>query len=451
MTPRAVPQAEVASDPVLQWVSTLSRGRSIRASSQSAPSRDSSRLAASSSVATRRAATSTASRPASISGRTWSTPQARLTAVGRACRTRSTAAWTCASCQPSRAPSSIASTTPSAPATPRAGAPRTASSAIATTSSSVVRISRYVVVPGSRVWSSSRTPPRPSRPASSSHSMAISVMAAAYAAPPHRSRGRLGERTAVPLARFASMTPEPRTRRRTLRRSTAATLLTLAVVAAPVAVTASSTGAVGAEPTVLTPIGGGYEDSTLTGFARAAAAGASGPSIDIVVVPAAYGHTDKDRKANLVLAQQRTDQIDAACDAAVPAPFTGCTATLAVLLDRADAQDPANSAAIASPATDGIYVLGGDQGIAMQVLASSPAESAITAALHRGVALGGTSAGAAVQSRSMINGYTGSLDAPDGLRRDSTLVWWGDDPDLERGLDAGSTAAIFDQHFYQRG
>ena len=44
------------------------------------------------------------------------------------------------------------------------------------------------------------------------------------------------------------MSPEPRTRRRTLRHSTAATLLTLAVVAAPVAVTASSTGATGAEP-----------------------------------------------------------------------------------------------------------------------------------------------------------------------------------------------------------
>ena len=121
------------------------------------------------------------------------------------------------------------------------------------------------------------------------------------------------------------MTPEPRTRRRTLRRSTAASLLTLAALAAPAFVTA---GAVGAEPTVLTPIGGGYEDSTLTGFARAAAEGASGPTIDIVVVPAAYGDADKERKANLVLAQQRTDQVDAACETTVAPPFTGCTATL---------------------------------------------------------------------------------------------------------------------------
>ena len=224
------------------------------------------------------------------------------------------------------------------------------------------------------------------------------------------------------------------------------------MVVAPVAVAATGgAGAVGAEPTVLTPIGGGYEASTLIGFARAAAEGATGATVDLVVVPSAYGDTDKERKANLALAQQRTDQLDAACDSAVEQPFTGCTATLAVLLNRADALDPANSAGIDSPATDGIYVLGGDQGLAMQVLAASPAEAAITAALHRGVALGGTSAGAAVESRSMINGYTGSLDAADGLRQGSTLMWWGDDPDLERGLAAGSTAAIFDQHFYQRG
>ena len=250
------------------------------------------------------------------------------------------------------------------------------------------------------------------------------------------------------------MTPEPRTRRRTLRRSTAATLLTLAVVAAPVAVTASSTGAVGAEPTVLTPIGGGYEDSTLTGFARAAAEGASGPSIDIVVVPAAYGNTDKERKANLVLAQQRTDQVDAACETTVAPPFTGCTATLAVLLNRADALDPASSAAINASTTDGIYVLGGDQEIAMDVLANTPAETAITAAVRqRGVVLGGTSAGAAVESRNMINGYTTLVDNPElGLQRDSTLMWWDDgDADLERGLAVGSSRAIFDQHFYQRG
>ena len=120
--------------------------------------------------------------------------------------------------------------------------------------------------------------------------------------------------------------------------------------------------------------------------------------------------------------------------AAVAPPFTGCTATLAVLLNRADAMDPANSAALDASTTDGIYVLGGDQEIAMDVLANSPAEAAITAAVRqRGVVLGGTSAGAAVESRNMINGYTTLVDNPElGLQRDSTLMWWdGGDADLE--------------------
>jgi cyanophycinase len=232
------------------------------------------------------------------------------------------------------------------------------------------------------------------------------------------------------------------------RRATAALVTTLL---AATAATVSGTAASGDEPTVLTPIGGGYVTSTLAGFSAAAAEGASGPTVDLVVVPAAYGNAAKDRAENLVLAQQRTDQLDAACDAVVAAPFTGCTATLAVLLNRTDALDPANAAALADPATDGIFVLGGDQGLAMEVLADSPAERAITAAVRRGAALGGTSAGAAVESRSMINGYTGALGPAEGLQRGSTLMWWGDDPDLERGLDVGSTAAVFDQHFHQRG
>ena len=246
------------------------------------------------------------------------------------------------------------------------------------------------------------------------------------------------------------MSPLPVARRTSRRtRRTAGLLLTALTVTAAASVVGP--GASGAEPTVLVPIGGGYVTSTLAGFSLAAAEGASGTTVDLVVVPSAYGDAPKDRAENLELAQDRTDQLDAACDAAVSAPYTGCTATLAVLFDRADALDPANAVALADPATDGIYVLGGDQGLAMQVLADSPAERAITTAVQGGAALGGTSAGAAVQSRTMINGYTGSLGPADGLRRGSTLVWWGDDADLERGLAVGSTAAVFDQHFHQRG
>ncbi|MEO5609363.1 MAG: Type 1 glutamine amidotransferase-like domain-containing protein [Ornithinibacter sp.] len=241
----------------------------------------------------------------------------------------------------------------------------------------------------------------------------------------------------------------PRRSPAAIRHATRTTLAAIATAGLALAGTADSTASA-APPTTLTPIGGGYVTSTLAGFALAAADGASGPTIDLVVVPSAYGDGAKDRAENLALAQTRADQLDAACDA-VAAPYTGCTTTLAVLLNRADALDPVNAAALSDSATDGIYVLGGDQGLAMQVLADSPAERAITAAVQRGAALGGTSAGAAVESRSMINGYVGDLGPAEGLRRDSTLMWWGDDGDLERGLDVGSQAAIFDQHFHQRG
>ncbi|MBM6400199.1 cyanophycinase [Phycicoccus sonneratiae] len=243
--------------------------------------------------------------------------------------------------------------------------------------------------------------------------------------------------------------------RRTARRlgSCLATTALLAApfAAAPAAASGSGGGHGSRSPEVLVPVGGGYETDTLEAFARTAAAHASGPTVDLVVVPSAYGDAPEDRAENLELAGERAEQLRLACEDAAPTRFTGCTARLAVLLDRSDALDPANAAALADPATDGVFVLGGDQGLAMQVLADSPAERAMTRAAARGVVVGGTSAGAAVESRSMINGYVGDLGPADGLRRDSTLVWWGDDADLERGLAFGSTRAIYDQHFHQRG
>jgi len=234
-----------------------------------------------------------------------------------------------------------------------------------------------------------------------------------------------------------------------LRAARTLALSTVAVVAAGGVALAGSPASAGV-PTTMTPIGGGYTLATLQGFARAAADGASGPTVDIVVVPSSYGDAPEDREENLALAQERTDQVDAACDAVVPAPFTGCTAVLAPLLNRADAEDPESSAML-TPQTDGVFILGGDQGLAMSILADTPAEDALEAVYDRGAAVGGTSAGAAVESRSMINGYVGDFGASDGLKKDSSLMWWGDDADQERGLRFGSARAIYDQHFYQRG
>lgn len=202
--------------------------------------------------------------------------------------------------------------------------------------------------------------------------------------------------------------------------------------------------------TVMMPTGGGYEEVTLQAFGRSAATRGGDATVDIVVVPSAYGDAPEDREENIDLARERTQQIEDACTAVAPAGKR-CLGRLAILLNRADALNASRSAALRSATLDGIYVLGGDQGLAVEVLANSPAERAMTTAVNKGVVLGGTSAGAAVESRTMINGYRGDFGPAQGLRKGATLIWWGNDADPQRGLAFGSRNTIYDQHFYQRG
>lgn len=199
------------------------------------------------------------------------------------------------------------------------------------------------------------------------------------------------------------------------------------------------------------PIGGGYHVSTLEAFAEQAARGVADGTVDIAVIPATYGDDPADREENLLLAQERAGQIQDACVAVVSAP-TGCRTTLLPILDRSDAEDPTTSDPLREPGVDGMYVLGGDQVLAMQILANSPAEEAMELAFDRGAIIGGTSAGNAVESRSMGAGYPGPGYPYNALERDMSLILWGDDlASDERGLSFGSERIIFDQHFYERG
>ena len=202
----------------------------------------------------------------------------------------------------------------------------------------------------------------------------------------------------------------------------------------------------------LAPVGGDYAADALQGFARIAAEHATSPTVDILVVPSAYGTTPSIGQ-NTQLALKRTDQIAAACNAIVGeyAGLSGCTARLVPLFTRASAEDPANAALFDAPSLDGVFILGGDQDLAMEALAGTATESAMAGAYHRGVVVSGTSAGDAVESRNMIWGFTDSGSQANELQQGSVLVWWGDDNDLERGLSFGSTATILDQHFYQMG
>jgi cyanophycinase len=237
------------------------------------------------------------------------------------------------------------------------------------------------------------------------------------------------------------------------------TLLAASLTVAAMAVgTAAASAAPSPAPT-LVPIGGGYEEVTLRTFGLEVAAKATGPSVDILVVPSSYGDAPEDRATNLRQAGSRARQIDAACDAAVAASPAlaarfpaGCTAPLLTLLSREDALDPANSAAFLDASTDGSYVLGGDQVLAMHVLANTPAEAAMESAAARGVVFGGTSAGNAVESRSMGAGYPAPGYPWNALEKPMSLIFWGDDlASEERGLSFGSQRVILDQHFHQRG
>jgi cyanophycinase len=219
----------------------------------------------------------------------------------------------------------------------------------------------------------------------------------------------------------------------------------LLALAGPLAATA-------APPHTLVPVGGGYTKTSLEGFARAVMSHAHGTTVNMLVVPSAYGDSLADRQANLRLAGKRAKEIESACKTIVQPPFTGCTATLLVLLDRADALDPANSALFNSPDTDGAFILGGDQDIAMEVLANTPAETAMNDAYQRGVVFGGTSAGNAVESATMLAGFTDNGYPENALEQNTVIIWWADGPDpAQRGLVFGSRSMVFDQHFYQRG
>jgi cyanophycinase len=217
-------------------------------------------------------------------------------------------------------------------------------------------------------------------------------------------------------------------------------------VAAADAVTSVAPGTV----TTLAPIGGGYTSDSLAGFARAAAAHASGTTVSILVIPSAYG-TAPGLQQNIQLAQRRTAELHDACQGALPPGFTTCTVRLLNIFTRPDAFNSDYAAAIEDPSTNGVFILGGDQTIAMTVLADTPVESAMADAYRRGVVFGGTSAGDAVESSNMIWGFTDEGSPTTELQQGAIEIWWGDDGDSERGLSFGSTNTILDQHFYEEG
>jgi cyanophycinase len=203
----------------------------------------------------------------------------------------------------------------------------------------------------------------------------------------------------------------------------------------------------------LVPIGSDYMDATLQRFARAAVQHDSSGTVDLLVLPItfatdAFSISKKERTDNLALADTRRGQVEAACNV-VRRAQQACRAVLAPILVRDDAYLPSNLALFA-PDLDGIYILGGDQTIAMQVVADTPTEQRMSAAYAAGAAVGGNSAGAAVESLPMIGGYTGDNGPENGLQQGSLDLWLGQTPG-HRGLSFGLPSTLLDQHVFQRG
>lgn len=205
----------------------------------------------------------------------------------------------------------------------------------------------------------------------------------------------------------------------------------------------------------LLPIGSGYIDATLQRFAQIAAQHDTSGTVYLLVIPAPFSSdpftiSAEERAQNLSDADRRRQQVQTACDTIRQTAQT-CQATLAPILVRDDAFDPANLS-LFTPDLDGVYILGGDQTVAMRVLADTPTERLMRRAYNDGAVVGGNSAGAAVQSRTMIAGYIGDNGPDNGLQQGSVEIWRGRGaPETERGLSFGLRNAVLDQHAFQRG
>ena len=203
------------------------------------------------------------------------------------------------------------------------------------------------------------------------------------------------------------------------------------------------------------PIGSGYSTATLQLFAREAVQHDTDGTVEILVIPItfatnAFNISNGERQKNLTLADNRRGLVENACNA-VKLPNQTCHAVLAPVLVRDDAYLQSNLDLFPAE-LDGMYILGGDQTIAMQVVANTPFEVKMADAFNAGAAVSGNSAGAAVESLNMIGGYTGNNGPENGFQQGSVDLWLPGGPDPNRrGLSFGTTKVVLDQHEFQRG
>src|SRR6185503_18286283 len=131
------------------------------------------------------------------------------------------------------------------------------------------------------------------------------------------------------------------------------------------------------------PIGSDYRADTLQRFAQAAAQHDTNGIVDILVIPITFATdpfniSNGERQQNLTLADNRRGLVESACNAVKLSGQT-CRVVLAPVLVRDDAFQQSNLDLFPSQ-LDGMYILGGDQTIAMLVVANTPFEAKMAAA-----------------------------------------------------------------------
>jgi cyanophycinase len=201
---------------------------------------------------------------------------------------------------------------------------------------------------------------------------------------------------------------------------------------------------------LLIPIGGGYTD-IYTGFTSAAVANARKNYVNILVLPIGYASapdhiTSVERDDNLDAAELRRFEIEKACLRIAPADFE-CRVTLAPVFTRSDALDSANQAYFSNDLA-AIFILGGDQSVAMRVINGTPIEVALNEAYVLGTIIAGTSAGGSILSSAMIAGYNPTFADFNALQFGAVDVW---NSAEKHGLPFAIHDAILEGQFFQRG
>jgi len=200
---------------------------------------------------------------------------------------------------------------------------------------------------------------------------------------------------------------------------------------------------------VLIPMGGGYENLAAD-FLSLIIPKAQNKSVNILVLPIAYSSnadliSNEERTQNMHEAEIRRGEIERACAIQAPAGIS-CNILLAPIFTRTDAKRFELSG-FSPEEINAVFILGGDQVIAMQVIQDTSLEKSLETLYESGVPIGGTSAGAGIESIHMLAGYQPDFSETNSLDFGAVAI----DQTKQRGLSFGLSNAVIDQHFFQRG